>query len=49
VEEVGDGQLTPPIFNQGHFEAKEIDFGWFLRVEMLRKSQVKASLRQGSR
>ena len=22
MEEVGDGQLTPPLFNQGHFEAK---------------------------
>jgi hypothetical protein len=21
MEEVGDGQLTPPLFNQGHFEA----------------------------
>jgi hypothetical protein len=22
VEEVGEGKLTPPLFNQGHFEAK---------------------------
>jgi hypothetical protein len=26
VEEVGDGQLTPPLFNQGHFEAKGTTF-----------------------
>jgi hypothetical protein len=52
VEEVGDGQLTPPLFNQGHFEAKGTAFGQifgrFWRAEMLRQSQVKASLRQGS-
>jgi hypothetical protein len=52
VEEVGDGQLTPPLFNQGHFEAKGTAFGQILRAfraEMLRRSQVKASLRQGDR
>jgi hypothetical protein len=48
VEEVGDGQLTPPLFNQGHFEAKGTAFGEQFRAEMLRQSQVKASLRQGS-
>jgi hypothetical protein len=51
VEEVGDGQLTSPLFNQGHFEAmgQLLDrFGEFFRAEMLRQSQVKASLRQGS-
>jgi hypothetical protein len=30
VEEVGDGQLTPPLFNQGHFEAKVRAFGELL-------------------
>jgi hypothetical protein len=47
VEEVGEGKLTPPLFNQGHFEAKDIAFGEQFRAEMLRQSQVKASLRQG--
>jgi hypothetical protein len=47
VEEVGDGQLTSPLFNQGHFEAKGTSFGEILIAEMLRQSQVKASLRQG--
>jgi hypothetical protein len=47
VEEVGDGQLTPPLFNQGHFEAK----GSFWRAIQSRDaeaSRVKTSLRQGS-
>jgi hypothetical protein len=30
VEEVGDGKLTPPLFNQGHFE----DAGASLHLSM---------------
>jgi hypothetical protein len=47
-EEVGGGKPTFPLFNQGHFEAKGTAFGEQFRAEMLRQSQVKASLRQGS-
>jgi hypothetical protein len=39
VEEVGDEQLTPPLFNQGHFEAKRTAFGEQFRVEMLRQAK----------
>jgi hypothetical protein len=48
VEEVGDGQPTSQLYNQGMFEAKGTAFGAF-RAEMLRRSQVKVSLRQGDR
>jgi hypothetical protein len=41
VEEVGDGQLTPPLFNQGHFEAMGTSFGEKFRVEMLRQVRSK--------
>jgi hypothetical protein len=41
VEEVGDGQLTPPLFNQGHFEAMGTAFGEQFRAEMLRQVRSK--------
>jgi hypothetical protein len=41
MEEVGDGQLTPPLFNQGHFEAKGTTFGDKFRAEMLRQAKSK--------
>jgi hypothetical protein len=41
VEEVGDGQLTPPLFNHGHFEAKGISFWRAFREEMLRQAKSK--------
>jgi hypothetical protein len=31
VEEVGDGKLTPPLFNQGHVEAIWSCFGVIAR------------------
>ena len=45
MEEVGDGQITSPLFNQGHFEAKGTSFDEQFREEMLRQ----ANLRQGDR
>jgi hypothetical protein len=41
VEEVGDGQLTIPLFNQGHFEAKDTTFESNFRAEMLRQAKSK--------
>jgi hypothetical protein len=41
MEEVGGGKLTFPVFNQGHFEAKGIDFGEQFRAEMLRQDKSK--------
>jgi hypothetical protein len=46
VEEVGDGQLTPPLFNQGHFEAKGTDFGWLLESIQSRDAEAKPSQSQ---
>ena len=45
MEEVGDGQLTPPLFNQGHFEAKGTAFESIQRRDVEEKpglSQVEA-------
>jgi hypothetical protein len=49
VEEVGEGKLTPPLFNQGHFEAKGTAFGEQFQSKDVEASQVKASLRQEDR
>ena len=43
MEEVGDGQLPPPLFNQGHFEAKGSCFGSFLTVLESRDAEAKPS------
>jgi hypothetical protein len=46
VEEVGDGQLTPPLFNQGHFEAKGTDLESFWTVLESRDAEAKPGLSQ---
>ena len=46
VEEVGDGQLTPPLFNQGHFEAKGSDLERFWTVLESRYAEAKPGLSQ---
>ena len=48
MEKVGDGQLIPQLFNQGHFEAK-YSFWRAIQSRDAKASQVKASLRQGDR
>jgi hypothetical protein len=51
VEEVGDGKLTPPLFNQGHVEAIWSCFGSFLTVLESRDAEAKpgqGQLRQES-
>jgi hypothetical protein len=49
VEEVGEGKPTRPLFNQGHFEAKDTAFGEQFQSRDVEASRVKASLRQGDR
>jgi hypothetical protein len=42
MEEVGDGQITPPLFNQGHFEAKGTAFESNFRENMLKQAKSKS-------
>jgi hypothetical protein len=41
VEEVGEGKLTPQLFNQGHFEAKDTAFGSNFRAKMWKQAKSK--------
>ena len=46
MEEVGDGKLTPPLFNQGHVEAIWSCFGSFWTVLESRDAEAKLGLSQ---
>jgi hypothetical protein len=41
VEEVGEGKLTLPLFNQGYFEAKDTVLESNFRAKMLKQAKSK--------
>ena len=41
MEEVGEGKLTLPLFNQGYFEAKDTVFESNFRAKMWKHAKTK--------